>query len=203
MEVDIYDFDKTVVPYDSGSTFFLFCLLHYPYLIFLLPYYAVMGLLLLLHALPLRILKKHIFCFVRFIPLEKAVKKFWDKHEKDVFSWFLPEHRARYTVLISASPDFLLEEIANRLQVDKLLCTRHDRKTGTLLFENCKNKEKVRRFYEAFPKDTKVKCVYSDGYKTDQPIFSLGEECFHIEKDGERTPFQYESYYHESPQKHA
>ncbi len=195
MELDIYDFDKTVVPYDSGSTFFLFCLAHYPYLLLLTPFYAVMGLLYLVRLLPLDAFKKHVFCFIRFIPLERAVKKFWDKHEKDVFPWFRPEERERYTVVISASPDFLLEEIAERLKVDKLLCTHHDRKNGTLLEKNCKHEEKVRRFYAVFPKDTKVKCVYSDGYKTDKPIFSLGEQCFHIEKDGKRTPFSYESYY--------
>lgn len=197
MELDIYDFDKTIVPYDSGSKFFLFCLLHYPYLLLLTPFYAVMGLLYLVHLLPLKAFKKHVFCFIRFIPLERAVKTFWDKHDQDVFPWFRPEERERYTVVISASPDFLLEEIAKRLKVDTLLCTHHDRKSGTLLEENCKHEEKVRRFYEVFPKDTKVKCVYSDGYKTDRPIFSLGEQCFHIEKDGTRTPFSYESYYGE------
>ena len=45
MEVDIYDFDKTVVPFDSGSTFLLFCVKRYPYLLLLLPYYLALGLL--------------------------------------------------------------------------------------------------------------------------------------------------------------
>ena len=195
MELDIYDFDKTVVPFDSGSTFLIFCFLRYPYLFLLLPYYAVMGLLFGLRILSLDQFKKHIFLFVRFIPLEKAVKRYWDKHEKDVFSWFLPENRARYTVVISASPDFLLKEIAARLKIDTLLCTRHDPKTGELLYKNCRNEEKVRRFHEAFPDGAAVKCVYSDSYKNDRPIFSLGEECFHIEKDGTRTPFAYTAQY--------
>lgn len=195
MELDIYDFDKTVVPFDSGSTFLLFCFLHYPYLLLLLPYYAVAGLLFGLRIIRLDRFKKHIFLFVRLIPLEKAVKKFWDKHEKDVFAWFLPENRARYTVVISASPDFLLQEIAGRLQVDMLLCTRHDPKTGTLLLNNCRNEEKVRRFREAFPEGATVRCVYSDSYKNDRPIFSLGEACVHIEKQGVQTPFVYNEKY--------
>ena len=87
MELDIYDFDKTVVPFDSGSTFLIFCFLHYPYLLLLLPYYAVMGLLLGLHLVSLAQFKKHIFLFVRFVPLKKAVKAFWEKHEKDVFQY--------------------------------------------------------------------------------------------------------------------
>lgn len=197
MELDIYDFDKTVVPFDSGSTFLIFCFLHYPYLLLLLPYYAVMGLLLGLHLVSLAQFKKHIFLFVRFVPLKKAVKAFWDKHEKDVFPWFLPENRTRYTVVISASPDFLLTEIACRLKIDTLLCTRHNPKTGTLIYENCRGEEKVRRFYEAFPTGAEVQCVYSDSYRHDRPIFSLGKRCFHIEKDGTRTEFTYSEQYGE------
>lgn len=195
MDLDIYDFDKTVVPFDSGSTFLIFCFLRYPYLWLLLPYYMVAALLFGLHILSLAQFKKHIFLFVRFVPLEKAVKAFWDRHEKDVFEWFLPENRARYTVVISASPDFLLKEIAERLKIDTLLCTHHDAKSGTLLGENCRGEEKVRRFYEIFPKDAAVQCVYSDSYRHDRPIFSLGKQCFHIEKDGTRTPFDYKEKY--------
>ena len=197
MELDIYDFDKTVVPFDSGSTFLIFCFFRYPYLLLLLPYYAVMGLLFGLHLISLAQFKKHIFLFVRFVPLKKAVNAFWDKHEKDVFPWFLPEKRVRYTVVISASPDFLLAEIANRLKVDTLLCTRHNAKTGTLLYENCRGEEKVRRFYEAFPDGANVQCVYSDSYRHDRPIFSLGKQCFHIEHDGARTEFLYSEQYGE------
>lgn len=29
-QVDIYDFDKTLVPFDSGSLFIGYCALHYP-----------------------------------------------------------------------------------------------------------------------------------------------------------------------------
>ena len=199
MELDIYDFDKTVVPYDSGSTFLIFCFLRYPYLFLLLPFYVVMGILLGLHVIRLDRFKKHIFVFIRFIPLKKAVKAFWDKHEKDVFDWFLPENRERYTVVISASPDFLLKEIAARLKIDTLLCTRHDPKTGTLLYNNCRGEEKVRRFFEAFPDGAKVNTVYSDSYKNDRPIFSLGRACVHIERGGERTPFDYKEKYGEAP----
>lgn len=195
MQVDIYDFDKTVVPFDSGSKFLIFCFFRYPYLFLLFPFYLVAGTLYLLRLLPLARFKKHIFLFVRFIPLKKAVFAFWNKYESRVFPWFLPQNRTRYTVVISASPDFLLAEIADRLQVDTLLCTRHDAKTGTLLGENCRGTEKVRRFAAAFPDQPTVECVYSDSYRSDRPIFSLGRQCFHIEKDGSQTPFCYAEQY--------
>lgn len=191
MKVDIYDFDKTVLPYDSGSTFALYCIVRHPYLFLLFPYYALMGLLLLTHIIELDRFKKHIFCFVRFINLEKNVKRFWDSHEKDIYDWFLKENRERTAVVISASPDFLLEEIQKRLGIEYLFCTRHDRKTGTLLYENCKGEEKVRRFFENFSKEeTEVVRVYSDSLKNDRPIFLLGKECYLVHPDGSREKIE-------------
>ncbi len=196
MQADIYDFDKTVLPFDSGSKFAIFCFLHYPYLLFLLPFYIVDALLFALHIIKLDKFKKHIFCFIRFIDLDMAVKNFWDKYEKKIFPWFLKENRERISVVISASPDFLLEEIQKRLGFEYLLCTRHDRKTGTLLYKNCRNEEKVRRFYEKFGEGkVEVMCVYSDSLKNDKPIFSLGKRCFHIMPDGKRKEFDFNEIY--------
>ena len=108
----------------------------------------------------------------------------------------MPENRERTAIVISASPDFLLEEIQKRLRFEYLLCTRHDRKTGELLYKNCRNEEKVRRFYELFGKDkVEVMCVYSDSLKNDKPIFSLGKRCFHIMPDGERKEFDFNEIY--------
>lgn len=196
MQADIYDFDKTVFPKDSGSTFAIYCILHNPYLFLLLPFYLIMGILLALHIIKLDTFKKHIFCFVRFINLEKSVNKFWDKYEKLIYNWFLKENRERTAVVISASPDFLLKEIQKRLDFEYLICTKHNPKTGTLLENNCRGEEKVRRFREAFSNDSiTVKCVYSDSIKNDKPIFSLGERCFHVMKDGKREEFNYNKMY--------
>jgi len=35
MQIDVYDFDKTAVPYDSAMKYWYWCLLHRPYLILL------------------------------------------------------------------------------------------------------------------------------------------------------------------------
>lgn len=191
-EVDIYDFDKTIVPFDSGSLFCLFCLIHYPWIIIFLPIILVAGILLLIRIINLTTFKKFCFIFVPLIPLQEAVIKFWDKHEKDVHKWFL--NRKRKCVVISASPDFLLNEIAQRLHFDYLICTRHNKKNGCIIGENCFFEEKVRRFREEFG-NTKVIDVYSDSLKHDQPIFSLASgQCFHVVKS-ELVPFEYSKVY--------
>ena len=193
MEIDIYDFDKTIVPFDSGSLFAAYCLLHYPYIIVFLPLQALGLIPVACGLMSFSKYKKICFAFVRFIPLKKAVKGFWDRHEKDVHEWF--KKRKRYAVVISASPDFLLEEISGRLGFDRLICTRHNPKTGAIIGENCRGEEKVRRLYEEFDRDEiKIVDVYSDSIRHDRPIFSLGENCIHINK-GKKEPFNFTDIY--------
>lgn len=198
MDIDIYDFDGTIVPFDSGSLFCGYCLLHYPYLILLLPI-AVPVLLFALILMLSKIIsftdfKKLCFLFVPFIPLKKAVNGFWNKHEKEVHTWF--KNRKRYSVVISASPDFLLDEIQNRLGFDKLICTRHNPKTGAIIGENCRDEEKVNRLYLEFDKnEINVIDVYSDSLTHDGPIFSLAKgHCYHIVKS-EKVLFRYDDVY--------
>lgn len=193
MEIDIYDFDKTLVPFDSGSLFVGYCLLHYPYIVIFLPFQAIGILLVLLGIIKFTQYKKFCYCFIPFIPLNKAVKGFWDRHEKQVFKWFYD--RKRYSVIISASPDFLLEEIGNRLGFDKLICSRHSRKTGAIIGKNCHDEEKVRRLNDELDMSkVKVVDVYSDSIKNDKYIFSLGENCINIVK-GKRVPFNFKDKY--------
>lgn len=197
MDIDIYDFDKTIVPFDSGSLFCVYCLLHYPYLFLLLPVFApilLIALLLMeLHIINFTGFKKLCFMFVPFIPLDKAVKGFWDRHEGQVHKWFYD--RKRFSVVISASPDFLLEEINKRLGFDKLICTKHNRKTGIIIGENCRDDEKVKRLFQEFNRnELNVIDVYSDSIKHDKPIFSLGKNCYQI-VDGERVPFNFDEVY--------
>lgn len=197
MNIDIYDFDKTIVPFDSGSLFCGYCLLHYPYLILFLPIAVPVlltaAILMILKIIRFTDFKKICFMFVPLIPLDKAVKGFWDRHEKDVHKWFYK--RERYSVVISASPDFLLNEIEDRLGFDKLICTRHNRKTGSIIGENCRGEEKVKRLSQEFDMtDINVINVYSDSLKHDRPIFSLGKNCYQI-VNSKIVPFKYDEVY--------
>lgn len=193
-EIDIYDFDKTVIPFDSGSKFWGYCMLHNPWIIVCLPLQAAAAIPFLLKIKDLTYAKNRLFCFIKLIDLDKNVKGFWDKYESKVFEWFKSENRKRYTVVISASPDFLLNEICGRLNVDKLICTRHNAKNGTIIGLNCKGEEKINRFYNEV-EPSRVIAVSSDSIKSDKPIFALGERCFHVQKNGERIEFDYNEKY--------
>ena len=194
MDVDIYDFDKTIVPFDSGTRFFIYCMLHYPWCLVFLPFIGIAFLLMVLGVLHFTQFKKICYIYVRFIPKNRAIVKFWDKYDKYVYPWF--NERKRYSVVISASPDFLLEEINKRLHFDKLISTRHNEKTGIIIGENCRGEEKVKRLFEEFNEDEiNVVDVYSDSLKYDKYIFSLAKgKCYHI-VNGERIEFDYSEVY--------
>lgn len=193
MDIDIYDFDKTIVPFDSGSRFIIYCYLHYPWALITLPVVLVAGLLAMCRVINFTSFKKICFCLVMLIPLEKAVKGFWDKNERYVHKWFYT--RKRHSVVISASPDFLLKEIQDRLGFEDLICSRHNKKTGAIISKNCREEEKVNRLYELFGKEEiNVIDVYSDSLKHDRPIFSLAQNCFQI-VDGKQIKFDYNKIY--------
>lgn len=192
-EIDIYDFDKTIVPFDSGSLFALYCAVHYPWILICLPVISVTGLLKFLRIISFTTFKKSCFMFVPLIPLKRAVKGFWDKHECEVHDWWLKNDKRKY-VVISASPDFLLEDISERLSFDHLICTTHNRKTGLIIGENCRDEEKVLRFKKKFP-NAKVIDVYSDSIRHDKPIFSLATgKCYQV-IESELVPFDFNEKY--------
>lgn len=192
MDIDIYDFDGTIVPFDSGSLFWGYCMVHYPWTLILLPIQIVATFLAVSHIISFTQYKRVCFLFVPLVPLDKAVKGFWNKYEKRVFPWF--HERSREAVVISASPDFLLEEICRRIHIKHLICTNHNRKNGVIIGENCRNEEKVRRFTAFYP-DAVVHDVYSDSLRHDKPIFSLANDsCYHIVK-GRKINFDYKTQY--------
>ena len=160
-----------------------------------LPYQALAGVLYAIGVYDLKKLKSPFFSFVTLIDVQKAAKKFWDKYEKYVFDWARKENRERYSVIISASPDFLVKEIAKRIDIDDFICTVHDKK-GKIIGNNCHDAEKVRLFKERYPV-AKVINVFSDSIKNDVHIFSLGEKCFNTVK-GKRIPFVFEEMYKKS-----
>lgn len=188
MLIDLYDFDKTVYPADSTFEFWIFCLQRCPWIVIYVPVQLVFFLLFAIKILKTGTFKSLFLRFVTLLPTEKMVKAFWDKNEHKIYPWFQKSMRARYTVVISASPDYLLREICQRLEVDLLVCTLCDDKTGKLLSINCKGAEKVTRLSLAL-KEYTVDTVYSDDKVSDAPIFELGKNKIHTNK-GMQIPFK-------------
>lgn len=186
--MNVYDFDDTIYKGDSSKDFIIYAALHHPYIMVKeLPSMLYGGVMYGLGKMPKKEMKERFFHFVTGIKdIETEVSKFWDKNENKIKKWYF-EVKEEEDVIISASPTFLLKEICQRLNIKSLMATDLDTKTGKILGENCKGKEKVVRFYENFPNGT-INKFYSDS-RTDQYLAEEAEESFFV-KGNEITKWE-------------
>ena len=177
--MNVYDFDETIYDGDSTVDFYKFCLKLKPYIIFRFP--LITAVRFLLDGSKKLLFKERFYRFLReFDDIDDAVKRFWDGHQKNIKRWYTENHRGD-DVVISASPEFLLEPVCERLGISVLMASVVDKKTGLYSGENCWGEEKVRRFYERY-KDGKIENFYSDSY-SDTPLARISERAFIVKGD--------------------
>ena len=168
-----YDFDKTVYQGDSSTHFTLWCLSRYPKTWLRLPEMGWYSLLFALKLCPKTRFKSHLFSYLRHVPaIDQAVEAFWQEKSKRLKSWYLAKDHSR-DVIISASPEFLLEPICRQLQVFQLIGTRMDKTAGKIAGENCWGAEKVKRL-KAWRPDCRLLEFYSDS-RSDDPLAQLAD----------------------------
>jgi phosphoserine phosphatase len=172
--MNIYDFDKTIYHGDSSLHFWRYCIKRNPLILVVLPIQAWNA---LRFSLKLTDDKSGLFSFVRFFKDEKIISDFWDKHEKNLCTWYLKQCKST-DVIISASPYFLIKEAAKRLGVD-CIATNVDFKTGKCLDKNCKGEQKIVFFQEKYP-NAKVEKAYGDS-ESDSFMMSLADESYFVE----------------------
>lgn len=171
-----YDFDKTIIKGNSVSHFSLFCCVRLPYLWLLLPVFLLACLLY-----GVRIIGKDKFLhmlefFIVFVPRrEKFVKKYWDKRIKCIKPWYWQIKRDD-DIIISASPDYLINEICGRLGVACI--TSSTGKHGTVKGKHCYGARKVELYRERFG-DTPLETFYSDSM-SDAPMFKLAKRGYYV-----------------------
>ena len=185
--MNVYDFDNTVFVPDSSTCFILFCLRRYPRAALkALPLSAVEAILYYADGKKdAKHLKEALFSFLNSLDnIEAVVGEFWECHSDHMETWYL-EQKQPDDLIISASPEFLLRPMTDRLGV-RLIGTRMNPYTGEIKGKNCHDTEKVRRFLELFPADS-VDRFYSDSL-SDSPMAALAKEAFLL-KDGDCLPW--------------
>ncbi|NRT79351.1 HAD family hydrolase [Clostridium beijerinckii] len=131
--------------------------------------------------------------FLRFIDgikeeeLAELVKEFYDERLKnilydDALKMMKKLKNEGYDIyLISASPEFYVNEFYNIKEVDKVIGTKFGFKNGTfvrkMVGNNCKGEEKVRRLKEVL-KDEKIEVDFKESYMfsdslSDKPLLDL------------------------------
>ena len=184
--MNVYDFDDTIYDGDSTLDFFRFCHTEYRKTYIALPR-AVFGFgLFTLRIISKTKFKQHFFSFLKHVPdVDAAVSAFWGKNESKICAWYL-EKKQSSDVIISASPEFLLSPICQKLDV-KLIASRVNKHNGVFTGENCYGEEKVRRLeaeYGAF----KIDEFYSDSL-SDKPLADLAKKAYFV-KDGKITDWE-------------
>ena len=112
--------------------------------------------------------------------MKKDLPDFWDTHIGNIKDFYKKQQK-KDDVIISASPEFLLAPICQRLGIQYLMASRVDPKTGVYDGINCHGKEKVRRFYEVFPNGV-IDEFYSDSH-SDDPLAEIAKRAFIVKKE--------------------
>ena len=172
----VYDFDGTVYAGDSSVDFYFFCLRRQPSLLRYLPTQIGGFLGYAFGRYTKTQCKEKFFAFLGGLSdTAQSTSAFWRKYRRKIKAFYIRQH-ADTDVVISASPSFLLQEICDTYGVARLIATDADPASGRITGENCSGKEKVRRFFAAFP-DAKIERFYSDSYK-DAPLAACAEESY-------------------------
>lgn len=177
--MNVYDFDETIYHGDSTRDFYFFCLKNYPRVAKYLPMQGYYAIKFGLKIMPKTQFKEKFYSFLKGIPdIDVAVSIFWQTHEKNLKKWYL-EQKKEDDLIISASPEFLLAPICDKLKV-KVIASRVDKYTGETDGENCWGQEKVKRFYAAGGGE--IEEFYSDSY-SDTPLARLAQKAFLVKGD--------------------
>ena len=173
--INSYDFDKTIYNGDATIDFYLYCLKNKKTIISLLPVQILGMVLYKLKIKEKEYFKEKFFSFLKKVPnIDLYVENFWKENKSKIKKWYL-EQKESTDVIISASPEFLLQPIAKELNVN-LIATLVDKKTGKFLSYNCYGKEKVKRYKQEY-KNKKISKFYSDSL-SDLPMMKIAKKAY-------------------------
>lgn len=178
--MNVYDFDGTIYDGDSTIDFYFFVLKKQPIILFriFVQIYGIICYLLKIHNKTK--MKECFFSFLKYTKnIDEIISDFWNKNESKIKKWYLDIH-SNDDLIISASPEFLLKEICDRLNISNLIATKVDKYSGETSGNNCYGDEKLNRFRNEF--NGEIECFYSDS-KSDEPLASIAKESYLVVGD--------------------
>jgi phosphatidylglycerophosphatase C len=118
--------------------------------------------------------------------IEEAARRFAESHARRLLrpdalrAWTRWRERGARLVIVTASPEEIVQPFARGLGADLLIATRiayddRDRITGRLDGANCRGPEKVRRLEAAFGPDLHLEAAYGDT-DGDREMLAIAEE---------------------------
>ncbi len=178
--MNVYDFDGTIYRGDCTLDFWFYCIRRKPMVLRTLPNALRAALLFSLHKCSREKFKETFYRFLFYLPDTKEyAADFWNSHIGKIKPWYLKQ-KQESDLVISASPDFLISVVCERLGI-KWLASSVDANSGRLLSPNCRGEEKVRRLLQVYPR-AQVERFYSDS-PSDAPMAALALKAYRVEGD--------------------
>lgn len=186
--MNVYDFDGTIYKGDSTADFIVWCIKKRPSLLLNLSGKALPAFIAYKSSLCSKtFFKENMYSFLAKLKnTEELVNEFWNTHIYNIKDWYLAQKKAD-DLIISASPEFLLKPVCDRLNID-LIASKVDVHTGFYCGINCYGAEKTRRFFEKHTE--KIDSFYSDS-KSDEPLALLAKTAYTVKGDT-ITPWDFE-----------
>ncbi len=179
--MNVFDFDNTIYKGESFVDLFLMVLGKDPTLLRYVPdmvsgvvQYKV-GTLRLESAL--EHYAKPFEDYVSTLPdLDALVNEFWDTHMHKIKP-FYEQVRSDDDLVISASPQIVIEEVCRRLGIKHCIGTEYNRETGKL-GRVCFREGKITAFNEAYP-DAHIDTLYTDSMH-DKPLMDISDSVYFV-----------------------
>ena len=184
--MNAYDFDHCIYAGDCTIDFYRYCLKKKTALLRYLPR-QIWGLVLYAFGFIQKTsFKERFFSFLQGVDDRDAmIATFWATHKEKIYGWYM-EHQNENDLIISASPEFLLQPICDHLGVKHLVASRVDPKTGRFTGENNYGAEKPKRLLEDMGVSA-VDAFYSDSL-SDTPMAQIAQSAYMV-RHGELTPW--------------
>lgn len=185
--MNIYDFDKTIYDGDSTADFIKFCVKNYKKTLLTFIPTAWAFFLYAIGIYTKTQFKERMYRFLRYVPdIDSALCEFWSSHEKNILDYYKAQKKED-DIIISASPEFLLKPICERLGVTRLIASKVDKKTGIYTGENCWGGEKTKRLLTEYGIE-RCDNFYSDSF-SDTPLAEIAENAYIVRRN-KLTPWR-------------
>jgi len=182
--MNVYDFDNTIYDGESVLDFFLFCLKKKKILIMYLPLAIYTLFLYKLRFLSIEKLYDLVGKMSSVVidnqkNADSFVQEFWAKNSYKLKPYFLNILKSE-DVIITSSPNILIEGIANKLKTKNIISSQFNLKTGTFDFA-CFRENKLLAFKEKYP-NVIINEFYTDSLN-DMPLIKISKKAYIVKKN--------------------
>ena len=182
--MNVYDFDNTIYRGESILHLFLLFMKKDPKLILMLPKILIGLVKYKMRKVSIDSLVDDYAApaeeyFKSLDNVDEAIKEFWDKNIRRVKPFYFTQQKDD-DLIISASPEFYLKELFDRIGVKNYIGTIFNTKTGRVDFSSYRE-NKVKAFYERYPEGV-IENFYTDSWN-DQALMDISKNVFMVKGD--------------------